>query len=458
MVVRQGAVPGRHNVISGGRHKAAITLFPRTMTTAAVIMTLISDCYTHAKNCGCVKGDCVHENSTDSGPITVRVDLTSQDLRTGSIRLPRQLHDHFQAGELLAHEHADGEAHKLDVLPPRELQGLDSFLQKHQLKTNDAIVMHVDGQQLSLEPFYRRPRQEPATESEPTEAGADQAEPDSGDTDVEHMAHASAAPTNGPDAISLHETEPTAGHDADPEAAGTDLSSSEPPEPLQQEPAAAPIPEHAASQPDPFDGFDSFDGFEDYAENDSFGQSDSFAGESFRDLAATDGEPGPLAPDANPNATTQAATPPEPPAESTAPAAPFHVVRRRAFTLNRGPVATKRPKPIGEVIAARKATATVAAAVPAPQQPGAQVEPQVLTGEQQQFTEAPRPNEAVSLVREFLASPGLPSILNAKELSGRLGIAAEELTEILSAMAAQPDSRLSVVRPGFYLLKRVEQS
>src|SRR5690554_6135443 len=106
--------------------------------------------------------------TTTPEPLAIRVDLTSQDLRTGTIRLPRRLHDHFEPGGLDAQETQGAAVHRLQFLPPRELTGLQEFLQSHDLRPNDAVIMHVDGQQLRLEPYYRSHRRQEAEGDDPT--------------------------------------------------------------------------------------------------------------------------------------------------------------------------------------------------------------------------------------------------------------------------------------------------
>src|SRR5690554_1424798 len=122
-----------------------------------------------------MKGALVPENPTTTPPpLSVRVDLTSQDLRTGTIRLPRQLHDHFAPGDLLAQEVENAAVHELQFLPPRELTGLQDFLKRHDLRTNDAVIMHVAGQHLRLEPYYRSHRRgqaESVAQADPDSTG-----------------------------------------------------------------------------------------------------------------------------------------------------------------------------------------------------------------------------------------------------------------------------------------------
>ena len=110
-----------------------------------------------------------------------RVDLTSQDLRTGTIRLPRQLLNRFDSG-LLQATADDTEAElQLEFRAPRELHGLRQFFDDNNLRTNDALNLYLTTAGVHLEPFYRnRRRSEVRNQRRTSAAGrhASQSEPE----------------------------------------------------------------------------------------------------------------------------------------------------------------------------------------------------------------------------------------------------------------------------------------
>lgn len=62
-----------------------------------------------------------------------------------------------------------------------------------------------------------------------------------------------------------------------------------------------------------------------------------------------------------------------------------------------------------------------------------------------------------SKVRAHLRKPGLPSILNTKDLAGQLDMQEEETAAVLAELSREPDSRLSEIRPGYWLLKQIDE-
>ena len=368
----------------------------------------------------------MNDNSNQqSNPQIVRVDLTSQDLRTGTIRLPRQLHGHFSEGELAAEDLQDSDIHLLTVVPPRDLQGLTEFMEKHDLQTNDAVVMHVDGQELKLEPFYRRPQAQPQDDEPQSEAG-----------DVcherlfeEHQSEEQQS-EDGPAMNSQSQTEPS-----EPQRQPIGQQAESGPAAAEYTTPAATVP----AEPDPFDRFADYDDYESYGDDAGFQSGDDDPAQDTQvnmepdpePLAASEPNVGPASPHETQRETEQL----EPD--------PFHTTARRPFTLPTGPLAVRRPASFAQQFAERKETQKT-------EVPQSRPTPEVAAPE----PIAPKPSDSHSLVENYLNTPGLPSILNAADLAGRLNLDKDELIEIMGKLAAQPNSRLSTVRPGFYLLKR----
>src|SRR5690625_5193443 len=89
---------------------------------------------------------------------TATVDLTSIDIRRGTLYLPRRLYDAMSEGELTAVDTATGERMEVRFTPPRELEGLSAFFEHHELKPNDGVSLHLAGAELQLSPVRRERR------------------------------------------------------------------------------------------------------------------------------------------------------------------------------------------------------------------------------------------------------------------------------------------------------------
>lgn len=89
---------------------------------------------------------------------TATVDLTSIDIRRGTLYLPRRLYDAMSEGELTAVDTATGERMEVRFTPPRELEGLSDFFEHHELKPNDGVSLHLSGAELQLSPVRRERR------------------------------------------------------------------------------------------------------------------------------------------------------------------------------------------------------------------------------------------------------------------------------------------------------------
>src|SRR5690554_5208401 len=88
----------------------------------------------------------------------VRIDLTSLDLRTGVLRLPRRLHDAFGSGALDGTDFDTSEVYVLEFAAPRELRGLGQFFESHSLRPNDAVILRVSTGKLELQAYFRQRR------------------------------------------------------------------------------------------------------------------------------------------------------------------------------------------------------------------------------------------------------------------------------------------------------------
>lgn len=341
-----------------------------------------------------------NDNTHQEGPF--RVDLTSQDLRTGIVRLPRQLLDRFESGPLAAASRDAGEKLQLEFRAPRELHGLQDYFRDHNLRTNDAINIYIDTDGLSLEPFYRN-RRRSEVRNQRKQAPAEEPVEQSGTGSPE------AQPTESP----------------------VD-SATEPDTPVSSEAAEKPtIPAAVASQPDAADAFDDFGDFEDLGELDPLDMGldvepdsvEQTAEEAFGEAAAT--EPGQVtSPESDPAATAQT------PAQDGSDA--FHVTSRRPFLLG-----VDRRADVQTADRPRQDTASN------------ETDGRAITS-----SEGAAPQERV---RRHLNEPGLPSILQEAQVVAATGLPADAVAAALSELSQEPDSRLSTIRPGFWLLRQPEQ-
>lgn len=346
--------------------------------------------------------------TTHNGPH--RVDLTSQDLRTGIIRLPRQLHGRFKAGPLAAAELNGKTTHALEFISPRELHGLQAFFQEHKLRTNDAILIHLESERVLLEPFYRNRRRSEVRSSRP-----------------------STEPTNRTDSVVAAEAEQLPA-EAEPISAANESTTDSR---LLAEPIAGETPAEVAPQeqsaeqgsgqvdsaaPDPeADAFDDFGDFDDLGELDPFDL----------DLDPTDycevAESGQAA-----SASEQHEASPLAPRQQ-----PFHVTDRRSFRLT--PAAGAQ---------ATTPQAQPAATVDQTPPPESAISSQVTAADDA---------DPLERVRRYLKQPGLPSILQERELAATLGLSPESVAEALTTISREPESRLGTIRTGFWLLKQPER-
>lgn len=88
----------------------------------------------------------------------VRIDLTSLDIRTGTLKLPARLQEVLQPGPIKARELDREVTHALHFEAPRDLHGLADFFESHAMKPNDAVVIDLSADVLLLEPYFRQRR------------------------------------------------------------------------------------------------------------------------------------------------------------------------------------------------------------------------------------------------------------------------------------------------------------
>lgn len=384
------------------------------------------------------------EQAGDADIRTVRLDLTRLDLRSGTIRLPLQEHDCFPPGSLRGVSQSGGAEHQLRFESPRELHGLRDFFEENGLRPNDAVIIHLHDNHVELEPLRRKSRRKPgvavATPDEPElpdaepEAGPEAAEPAS--LDPAANASGELQPDSAPDADlssasagevthAFQERESESSEAPAATAATADISEQQPPGPELRD------------RPEP-----------------ALDQSTRVTRYPFLAEEPATPEP-PLQPPAE-GQTGKTPAPEETAQETTPPAersdAPYHATRRRPFTpRERGPawVATRPAAPWLEAAARARSQhdspADAAAATSRPEEAASSTE-----------TAAPAPTAAgpEAAVRHWLERPDLPSIIQAAQVARQLQLEKEETSAILEKLSSEPDSRLSRVRPGFWLLKR----
>ncbi|HLR46736.1 MAG TPA: hypothetical protein VK092_06205, partial [Deinococcales bacterium] len=133
----------------------------------------------------------------------------------------------------------------------------------------------------------------------------------------------------------------------------------------------------------------------------------------------------------------------------------FHVTRRRPFRpRERGPAYAPEKPAAPWLQAANQSRAAEAEAEAEAGGSGPKSEP-TAPPRAAADAEQPAPSAGpVEAVRELLRQPDLPSIIQAADVARRLGLEPAEAASALETLSAEPDSRLSAVRPGFWLLKR----
>lgn len=388
---------------------------------------------------------------------TIRIDLTSLDLRSGTVRLPLQQHDYFPTGNLTA-QAADGASkHILQFEPPRDLHGLQAFFQEAELRPNDAVIIHVTADTLKLEAFHRKPRRsahqaqesEPDTTDSDTGLGRESPALPPQDTDTPLANSAAAAPDKAADgtfdgaaSAAQPETGPTepAAPPARAEAEPAHPAAA-PPEPQPLDPA----PERAArfpflgtaagtfTQAETGEGEAEADGFEE-----TFTAPAATASDFEAEAASTDDVPA-----AEPEEDSAAIAP------ATGKNGSFHATRRRPFRpRERGP-AYSPEQPAAPWLEAAKQTRSPEEKTAADDSEPASLPPEPASPGQPD--PAAGPAEAV---RALLQQPDLPSIIQAADVARRLDLEPDEAAAALATLSTEPDSRLSSVRPGFWLLKR----
>lgn len=343
----------------------------------------------------------------------VRVDLTSQDLRTGTIRLPRQLIGKAQEGELEAVDTATGNKHLLTVIEPRELHGLEEFFIRHELRTNDAIMLQFESGAVQLEPYYRSRRRSEVRTS--TSGGKRTAQPAAAENATADLKIEAAATSNRP--VELEEAE----SEEPPGSTAADT-------PADDQQHEAPIPSSE------YTDFDDFDTFADLGELDPLDLTNDSVGPPDDDPQVNDVAP-PALSHGEPTGRADADSTEQPRATDR----DRHVVSRRPFNVTVSETATPGS---AERQSAPAASTTL---------------DQVSSKNHEETAATPQVTPTgASKVRAHLRKPGLPSILNAKDLAGQLDMQEEETAAVLAELSRESDSRLSQIRPGYWLLKQQE--
>jgi hypothetical protein len=353
----------------------------------------------------------------------VTVDLTSRDLQSGTIQLPGRLQSLPPPGELLALDTETSASHALHLEAPRELRGLASYFTAHALRPNDAVrlTLKADGS-LTLEAVRRQRRRSAST------------------PEGRHRAAVPPAAEPEQDGSPPPEAGDIPGYPATPpgEADGqTELA------PAQEAPASPAV----EAPDDPFAGFDPAGGLDDYPEGDDL------------DIRPLDlGSP--PGPDSGPDGGSEEARPEQEPATTdSAPEGLSPGAQRKqgnADTAGFYTLAYRRPfrsqAATGPVLQEASAPAGSERPEPGPAA-GDDVKPETPVNEMP-ARNAGRTLSAAEKLQAYLQRPDLPAIIRISLLAGELQVDPEELAAAAKAYASQPDSRLSNVRPDFYLFKR----
>lgn len=95
------------------------------------------------------------------------IDLTRQDIRSGTLLLPRSMLAVFEAGPIALDDPARERKHTLTYAPPRNLSGLGTFIDDHGLQPNDKLIFVLDDDGGELLARKRPPKKRPKLEEPP---------------------------------------------------------------------------------------------------------------------------------------------------------------------------------------------------------------------------------------------------------------------------------------------------
>lgn len=95
------------------------------------------------------------------------IDLTRQDIRSGTLLLPSSMLTVFEAGPIALDDPAREREHTLTYAPPRNLSGLEAFIDDHGLQPNDTLIFVIDGDGGELLARKRPPKKRPKLEEPP---------------------------------------------------------------------------------------------------------------------------------------------------------------------------------------------------------------------------------------------------------------------------------------------------
>lgn len=390
---------------------------------------------------------------------SARVDLTSRDLQAGTVQLPGRLQDLPPPGTLEAFDSESAADYLLELHEPRALRGLSEFFADQGLKPNDTIMLSLQGNRLTLEAVKRKRRhqQKRKLESTPTsQAAAPQLVFSAESTSLEDIGAITTPEAEFPEGVELGNSS------FEPDYREPSLETVS--EPVVPEPVAE--PSESAN--------DAFSEFAEAGDLDAFDDLDELEGLEFKespDLSAapeiqpsaddTSQEPAELPeatqleveppvmvePESEPSGSAEADPPETESQQSTEPLSvvssvgspAFHTLPRRPFRSQAPTDPGTRHEPSGPVI------------MPAP--------PMAMS-RQEQVPEEPASNvpaaggNAVERLEAYLAGPTIPAIIQVTKLAAELQLDAAELADALRAKAAEPQSRLSNIRPDYYLYKR----
>ncbi len=398
--------------------------------------------------------------SKDRTTRQARVDLTSQDIRTGTLRLPNRLQGLLDTGVVAARDTVTDATHELLFSAPRDIGGLTGFFGTHELKPNDAVDFVFSSEMITIAPYYRQRRRQIREADDPARVADDAAKAaPSHDTDQPSSAEPRSAdaaaestdallPPEGPRTrhtgapshpLPAADADMSASRDLPSGSASTEATST--PDPR----AAKPHQPSATEEDDPFLAFDSYEGQPDDDDLD-------YPADDLR-LAADDapgahdgGEPSVSLGGAPAGERVPEEEPPEEPTDRTA----YHHVGRRSF----GKPTAGRFRPVPPRVVTDSQAAGGRTTELAPEPSHARAYPG--HSPQQPLWESIDRSPA-SLLKGYLAQPDLPSVIQASTLATELDMQPVDVDAILAELSLAPDSRISAIRPDFYLVKRTNR-
>ncbi len=401
-----------------------------------------------------------------------RVDLTSQDIRTGTLRLPNRLQGVLGSGVLKARDTVTETIHDLPFSAPRDIGGLTGFFGTHELKPNDAVDIVVDSEMIQITPYYRQRRRQ-SRDAAPDDAANEtrgfaaaeslsNEDPEQRSSAGAHSGDSTTESTGARVALESPMTEPADSSTRSGPAEDGNV-------PDSGATARAPLTDELLSDSGSTGAARSSDSTDtdprrqpsEAVEDDpflAFGSHESGADDEGHDYYPTDelrlpAEEATEAPDGSaPKATLDDAATAEPAIATDAQDGlpdheAYHHVNRRGFGR---PVAGRyRPTPPRIVAGSRSGKGGAAEPEPEASQGPANHPPSPQQPLWEGIDRSP-----TSLLKGYLAKPDLPSVIQASTLARELELQPVDVDAILAELSLAPDSRISAIRPDFYLVKR----